>query len=151
MTKVILIILAVAAVAAGIYWVTVGSKPSVSEAQADFCGHLKDYGEAVTNLRSIDQNSTVEELKDAQKAVQESWEALQKASSMLGTAKLEALESSYAELESTIQNIPNDVTLAQAQTDIYQAALNTLANALAADQVTCRYAIVGAQSTAELP
>jgi hypothetical protein len=75
---------------------------------------------------------------------------LQKSSLTLKTARLDALESSYSELENTIHNIPNDAMLAQAQTDIYLAALNTLAYSLSAGQVTCKYMIVDERNSAEL-
>lgn len=150
MKKAILIILAVATVAAGILWVVKVRKPSVREARADFCTQLNNYGEAVANLRSIDQDSTVDELKTTQQAVQESWGALQKSAALLKTAELDALETSYAELENTVQNIPSDATLPEARMEIYQAALNVLANTLAADQVTCKISIFNSPSSAEL-
>lgn len=150
MKKAIVIILAVATVAAGIFWVVKGRRPPASEARVDFCARLKDYGEAVVNLRSIDQDSTVEELKDAQKAVQESWADLQPSAATLRAVKLDALQESYAELENTIQNIPNDAALAGAQSEIYLAALNTLASALAADQATCKFTVINASSSADL-
>jgi hypothetical protein len=151
MKKAIMILLAVAAVAAVLFWVVKGRKPTVSEARVDFCGNLKDYGEAVVSLRSIDQNSTVEELQNAQMALQDSWEDLQKSSNALKEAKLDALETSYHDLESTIQNIPDQMTLAEAKTEIYLAALNTLANTLAADQVTCRFTLMEIRGRTELP
>jgi hypothetical protein len=103
------------------------------------------------SLRSIDQYSTVEELQNAQTAVQESWEDLQKSSTALKEANLDALETSYADLESTIQNIPDEMPLVEAQTEIYLAALNTLANTLAADQVTCRFTLADTRGSTELP
>ena len=151
MKKAIMILLAVATVAAVLLWVVKGRKPTVSEARVDFCGNLKDYGEAVVKLRAIGQNSTVDDLKNAQVAVQESWEDLQKSSTALKEAKLDALETSYRDLESTIQNIPNGMTVAEAQTEIYLAALNTLANTLDADQVTCRFTLAESRGSTQLP
>jgi hypothetical protein len=151
MKKAVMILLAVATVAAVLFWVVKGRKLTVSEARVDFCGDLKDYGEAVVGLRSIDQNSTIDELQNAQVAVQESWEQLQKSSTSLNEAKLDALETSYHDLESTIQNIPDQTTLAEAKTEIYLAALNTLANTLAADQVTCRFTIAETRGSTKLP
>jgi hypothetical protein len=151
MKKAIMIILAVAAVAAVLFWVVKGRKPTISEARIDFCGHLKDYGEAVVSLRSIDQHSTVDDLQNAQVAVQESWEDLQKSSNALKEAKLDALETSYQDLESTIQNIPDQMTLGEAKAEIYLAALNSLANTLAADQLTCRFTLAETRGSTELP
>jgi hypothetical protein len=42
------------------------------------------------------------------------------------------------------------MTLGEARTEIYLAALNTLAYTLSADQVTCKYTIADAQNSVEL-
>jgi chromosome segregation ATPase len=148
--KIILIIFAVAAVAAGIFWTVKAREPSPSEAQADFCSRLEDFNLAVLSLRSIDQNSTPSELKDARNAVQQSWEALQKSASSLKMATMDSLDSSYSELENTIQKISGDPAVAEAQTDIYRAALDTLSNTLESYQETCKPSRGGAPVNVEL-
>jgi hypothetical protein len=138
MKKIILMILAVSVAAAGIYWVVKIRRPPERVAKADFCEHLKRYGEAVAALRSINQDSTLEELEDARLAVQESWEDMRDSSFVLNQTRLESLQASHSDLENAIQNISLASNLEETQTeDIYLAALNALAKTLAADQVTC--------------
>lgn len=139
MKSVIWIIVGVITVAALVSLLLWGRMPSVSEARADFCTNLGAYGEAVVNLRSINEDSTVQELKDARQAVDESWAELQASASTLQRAKLNELEASYNELGNTIKNIPDDATLAEARADVYRAALNTLAQALTVNGVTCKF------------
>jgi hypothetical protein len=152
MKKILLIILAVAVAAAGIYWVVKIRRPPERVAKADFCEHLKSYGEAVAALRSINQDSTLEELEDARLAVQGSWEDLRGTSFVLNQTRLEALQASHSDLENTIQNIFQARDLEGAQTeDIYLAALNALAKTLAADQVTCGITTESSNNNTALP
>ena len=119
----------------------VGREPSFSQAEANYCADLVAYGQAVVNLRSIDQNSTLQELEDAQQAIQASWQDLNQSSQALRQARLDVVESSFNELEQTINNIPDDATLAQANAEIYQAALAGAAQVLEAQRLTCTYQI----------
>ena len=50
--------------------------PSIDRAKADYCQALGEFAKAVVELRQIDQNSTVDELKDAQQAVSRAWDNL---------------------------------------------------------------------------
>ena len=95
----------------------------------------------MASLRSLDENSTVEELKDAQKAIQASWQDLVQSSQALRQARLDVVETSFNELEQTINRIPDDATLAQTRTEIYQTALEGAAQVLEAQRLVCTYQI----------
>jgi hypothetical protein len=117
----------------------VGRGPSLSRAESSYCEDLAAYGRAVVDLRAIDENSTVDELKEAQKAIQNSWEELRQSSQALRQARLEVVESSFNELEQTINGVSDRDTLAQAKADIYRTALEGAAQTLDAQRVVCSY------------
>ena len=113
--------------------------PSVDEAKADYCAKLGEFGKAVVNLRQIDENSTVQDLQDAQKAAQDSLADLVDASAKLQAAKIDGVQDAFGELQNTISDIPDDATLAEAPGLVKQAALDTLAQILEATSTECTY------------
>jgi hypothetical protein len=119
----------------------VGRGPSISQAQSNYCADLAAYGKAVVDLRAIDQNSTVEELKDAQKAIQTSWEKLRNSGQALRQARLDVVEDSFNELEQTINRVSDNATLAEASAEIYRTALAGAAQTLEAQRLVCTYQI----------
>jgi hypothetical protein len=131
----------IAAVAVVMLIAFIGRGPSLSRAEANYCEDLAAYGQAVVSLRMIDENSTVEELQDAQKAIQTSWEDLRRSSQQLREARLEVVESSFNDLEQTINRISDRDTLVQAKADIYRTALEGAAQTLEAQTLVCTYQI----------
>jgi hypothetical protein len=119
----------------------VGRGPAISRAEANYCDDLAAYGQAAVSLRSIDQNSTVEQAQDALKAVQASWQDLRQSGQALREARLDVVESSFNELEKTITSISDNATLAEANAEIYRAALEAAAQTLEAQRLTCTYQI----------
>ncbi|HXV44084.1 MAG TPA: hypothetical protein VEC96_13535 [Anaerolineae bacterium] len=119
----------------------VGRGPAISQAEANYCADLAAYGKAVVDLRAIDQNSTVEGLQDGLKAVQASWQELRQSGQALRQARLDVVESSFNELEKTINSISDDATLAEANAEVYRAALEGAAQVLEAQRLTCTYQI----------
>jgi ATP phosphoribosyltransferase len=95
----------------------------------------------VAGLRSIDQNSTKQDLEDALKGVQSSWQDLRQSGQTLRQARLDVVESSFNELEKTITGIADDATLADARAEIYQTALEGVAQVLEAQKLVCSYQI----------
>jgi hypothetical protein len=131
----------IAAVAVVMLIAFVGRGPSLSRAEANYCEDLAAYGQAVVNLRAIDENSTVDELKNAQKAIQASWQELRQSGQALRQARLDVVENSFNELEQTINRVSDKETLAQAKADIYRTALEGAAQTLDAQRLTCTYQI----------
>jgi hypothetical protein len=119
----------------------VGRGPAISRAEGNYCADLAAYGQAVVSLRSIDRNSTMEEAQDALKAIQASWEELRQSGQALRQARLDVVESSFKELEKTITSISDNATLAEANAEIYRAALEGAAQTLEAQRLTCTYQI----------
>jgi hypothetical protein len=119
----------------------VGRGPSLSRAEANYCDDLAAYGQAVAGLRSIDENSTVEELQDSLKTVQDSWQDLRQSSRSLRQAKLDVVESSFNDLGNTITGVSDRATLAEARAEIYRSALENVAQVLEAQKTICVYQI----------
>lgn len=118
-----------------------GRPPSVSEATADFCADMSTYGRALLDLRVIDENSTVEELQDAWAAVEDSREATQTSAAALRTARMEEVEAAHDQLRATIDDIPDDATLATAQPQLRLGALNAVASVADMLTTTCQITI----------
>jgi hypothetical protein len=141
MRTVIWIVGILLAVAAILLLITLGRPPSVSEATADVCADLRDYGRAVADLRAIDENSTVADLQAAGGAVEESWQVLQNSVSTLREAQRAELETTYGVLQGNIASIPDDATLAQAQAGFRLAILDALASFVNISTTTCEFTV----------
>lgn len=114
-----------------------GRPPSVSEATADYCADVGDYARALLELRTIDENSTIDELGAAGTAVRNSLEALRSSGADLVNARITSLEESQDILQVTISSIPNEATLAQAGAELRLATLNALADVVDVMTTTC--------------
>ncbi len=96
----------------------VGCQPSVEQAKVQLCSALAGYDQAVTSLQAIQGNSTVGQLKDAQKAVDKAAQQVNDAAEKYQKAEVREVKDSYQQLERKIKSIPNNATLAQAQQSI---------------------------------
>lgn len=146
--KTIYWIIAVFLAAAGILLLMAfGRPPSVSEATADFCSDVSDYAQALLDLRTIDEASTVEELQAAGQAVSDSLAAMQVSAEELTDARIAALEASQQELQDTIASIPSDASLAEARAELRLATLNALADTVEVMTTTCEVSINNGATT----
>lgn len=135
---IIAIVFAVGAVA---LLIGMGRQPSVSEATADFCTDLNDYTRALLDLRAIDENSTVDDLRAAGAEVEDSLQAVQSSAATLQDARLEAVVASQQALQDTITAMPGDMTLAQAGAELRLATLNALADATDVMTTDCQISL----------
>jgi hypothetical protein len=119
--------------------ISLGRPPSVSEATADVCADLGAYARALAGLRTIDENSTVADLQEAQGVVQQSREALQESASTLQEAQQTELETTYEVLLGSIASIPDDATLVQAQANLRLAMSDALASVVDITTTTCQF------------
>lgn len=113
--------------------------PSVDEAKADFCADLGELGEAVVNVRQINEGSTVQELQDANKAVQDAWDNLKSSAQTMKSVKINGIQQSVGTLGKTVGDISDDATLTEAQLSIKQDILATVEEVLETMQTTCTY------------
>jgi heat shock protein HslJ len=91
---------------------------SIEEATQEFCQSLVAYGESLATLESLSPTSTVEELKDAQKAEQRARQAVKDSAGDLREVKLDAIDQAWKDLDTTVDRIRNQDTLAQAVGEI---------------------------------
>jgi hypothetical protein len=119
--------------------VTTACRQSADEAKAAFCADLAAYGQAVAGLKAIGPTSTVQQAKDALTAVEQAHANLEKSAATLKGAQVDALEQEFKALQQTINDIPNDATLAQAQATVKGATVSALAAYVDATTTTCLY------------
>jgi hypothetical protein len=119
--------------------VTTACRQSVDEAKAAFCTDLAAYGQAVAGMKALGPTSTVQQAKDSLKAVEQAHASLEKSAATLKGAQADALEQEFKNLQKTINDIPNDATLAQAQASVKGATVSALAAYVDASTTVCRY------------
>jgi hypothetical protein len=93
-------------------------QPTVQETQADFCQELAGLGKALKELTAIRPDSTVGDLKGAQKDLQQAMKGVSDAAATIQDAKVSELEAAYNNLDKGINDISNNQTLAEAQASI---------------------------------
>ncbi len=119
--------------------ILVACAPSIDTAKANYCQDLGDFGKAVVNLRQIDDTSTVDELKAAEKEVAKTWDDLAKSVGNLNDSQFKELEQAFKELDKTVNSVPDDATLAEVQAGIRLATLETMAQYADIAATTCVY------------
>jgi hypothetical protein len=104
--------------------VLAGCGPSVGDAKTQFCNDWKELAAAVASAKTLDQNATVEQAKDAQDQIAKAWDKAKKSAANLKEVQLQATEEAFNTLKKTVDDIPDDATLEQAGATV-QAAINT--------------------------
>ena len=118
---------------------TAACQQSVDQAKAAFCTDLATYGKAVAGMKAINPTSTVQQAKDSLKAVEQAHANLEQSASALKGAQTDALEQEFKNLQKTINDIPNDATLAQAQATVKGATVSALAAYVDMTTTICQY------------
>ena len=112
---------------------------TIDQARTNYCESLGDFGQAVVAMRQIDENSTIDDVENAQKAVASAWNDLARAAGNYKDAQYDALEDAFKEFEDAIDDIPRDATLADAQVTVHESALNLVASYVDIATTTCEY------------
>lgn len=113
--------------------------PTLDEARVRFCEELGAYGQAVVQLRQLDETSTVDDLNQAQVAVADSWKELQSAAANLQEAQIAELQQANDTLSNTVNSISGEATLGEAGATVRQATLETMAAYNDIMTTTCMY------------
>jgi len=85
-----------------------------------FCDAIADYAGAVLDLRSLDDQATIDQYQAAAQAVEDALAKVVAAGVDSGQAKLSDLEAATDALVSSVRNLPQDVPLADIQAQIQQ-------------------------------
>ena len=114
-------------------------QPSVDQAKANFCQDLGEFGTAVVGLRQINPTSTKQELQDATNAVQNAWGDLKSSAETLQNVQVDGVEAAVNDLQKSVDDIPDDATLADGLVAVQQAALATAAEVVRTTNTVCSY------------
>jgi hypothetical protein len=114
-------------------------QPSVDQAKANFCEDLGEFGTAVANLHQIDASSTKQELQDATNAAQKAWGDLKSSAGTLKDVQVDGVESAVNDLQKSVDDIPDDATLAQGLVAVQGASLATMAEVVKTTNTICSY------------
>lgn len=87
---------------------------SIGETQVAFCQALEGYRGAVAELREINADTTVDELRAMQADVALSREELLNSAAALRSARLQFVENAFADLDEELASVPGDTTLGEA-------------------------------------
>ncbi len=110
---------------------------SLPEANAKFCEDMAKLGQALTTLTNLGPTATVDQLKDAQKGVNQAMDAVKKSGANLKEAKVDLVDTAWKELDKAINNVSDDATLAQAAAGIKTGAAGVKVAYDQLNQVTC--------------
>lgn len=98
-----------------------GCGSSISDARNEFCDNLATLGQALQKAKSIDADSTVEEVKDVQKQLEEAMENVRESSGVLKELRIGATEDAFDAVIEAIRDIPDEATLREAGGTIQEA------------------------------
>lgn len=102
-----------------------GSATPTPGANAAFCGSLKDVAVAIADFQRLGPDDTIEAYKAGAQAIVDSVDAAAQAGKNLTEVKVDTLASSASGLKSYLQDLPQDVPVAQVQAGI-QAQLRSI-------------------------
>jgi hypothetical protein len=96
--------------------------PSTQAATQQFCQDLAQVGTSLATLNNIGPDSTVGEVKEARKEVDQAFEQAAASGAQLRDVKLDTVKTAWDALGQTIDDMPDDATLAEAGDAIKQSA-----------------------------
>jgi hypothetical protein len=103
------------------------SQPSLEEAQAELCTNLAVLQQNMASLAAVGQNSTVGQLKDAQAAVSESFQAVKDSVAQVQGIEIDALDQAYQNLDKAVNDISDNDTIADAVASVQPAVADVQA------------------------
>jgi hypothetical protein len=94
------------------------TQTTVPQATATFCQSLTALDQAVASLDALGTTATVGQVKDAQKAVDQAFEASVVAAAQVKAVKLNELEAAQKDLQQTVNSIPDSATVTEAKATV---------------------------------
>lgn len=108
-----------------------------SEARTEFCASLGTLEQSVASFKALGPNATIQQYKDGQQAVSQSWQDMLKAGAQLSDVKADMFYATVLDLQQSIYSLPESTTVEQAATTVepkvvaVQAAAKTLRTTVA--------------------
>ncbi|NTU82359.1 MAG: hypothetical protein HGA45_23790, partial [Chloroflexales bacterium] len=100
-----------------------GAQTTVPQATTAFCTSLGTLEQAVASLNALGTSATIGQVKDAQKAVDQAWDATVTAAATVQSAKVDELQAAQKDLQQTVNSIPDSATLDEAKATVAPKAL----------------------------
>ena len=97
------------------------------EAETNLCKSLNEFEAALIALGDISLDSTVEDIQNNYKAVEDAWKKVVADTENVGTARSDDLKKAYDNLDKAINNIPGDATVTEALESIADEAAAVVA------------------------
>lgn len=91
---------------------------TVPQSTATFCASLTTLDQALASLDALDTSATIGQVKEAQRAVDQAFDATIVAASSVTEAKVDVLQASQRDLQQTVNSIPDSATLADAKATV---------------------------------
>lgn len=114
-----------------------GSATPSPDPNAAFCGSLTDVAVAVADYHRLGPEDSIEAHKAAARTVADEIEAAAEAGRDLRDAKVDLLASSVTTLEAYLDEVPQDIPVAQVQADIQSQLRIISAERLSLGVVVC--------------
>lgn len=92
--------------------------PTSAEATQQYCQALGAYAQAVVQLRQIDENATIDDFKNAQIALQQSYAAVVEASSQVLDARRSEIRTATDNLSNAVRDISSSMTVNEARASV---------------------------------
>ncbi len=89
-----------------------GDDQSVADAEANMCSSLKSFATAVVDLKQVNPGNTKEDLQSAADNVKSAWDDVKSSAQDVKSADTAALDSAQSSLQSGVQDLPDDTTVA---------------------------------------
>jgi len=91
---------------------------AVTTAQAQLCTDLAAYEAAVAALESLTGDATIEQVQDAQKAVDDAWVTVTQSAAQVTDVQIENLDQATQNLSRAVNDINDSMTFAEAKESI---------------------------------
>lgn len=103
------------------------TEKSAQDTQANLCENLARLKTSVATLNTMNPDSTVGDLKEAQQRVQDAFEDVTASAQPSNAARTDELEQAYNNLDNAVNSIPDSATVSEAIASIQDeiAALET--------------------------
>ena len=94
------------------------TQPSPEEAEAQLCADLSELDAAVQELESLDETASVGEVRAAEDNITQAWNNVRNSAQTVEEVNTDQLEAAYNDLDSAVQDLPDDITVSEAMTQL---------------------------------
>jgi hypothetical protein len=98
--------------------VTACGGETTGEAKTAFCDNLKALDSSVATLKGMTPTSTVEEVQNAKKGVQDAWQKVADSAKNLTDVQINDVQQAYDQMMNNVGNITDEATVQQAVTAV---------------------------------